>query len=93
MRIGVMLRHLDQHGVGALVYTQNLLGRLLAMDTANEYVLVYRNAKWIGTYGDGERIREVAAPAPSALIWDQLWLAKNLLVRLKKEIRTNIYIK
>ena len=72
MRIGVMLRHLDQHGGGALVYTQNLLGRLLAMDTANEYVLVYRNAKWIGTYGDGERIREVAAPAPSALIWDQL---------------------
>lgn len=72
MKIGVMLRHLDQHGGGALVYTQNLLGRLLAMDTANEYVLVYRNAKWIGTYGDGERIREVAAPAPSALIWDQL---------------------
>ena len=38
MKIGVMLRTIDEkQGIG--VYTQNLMDRLLPLDTKNEYVL------------------------------------------------------
>ena len=77
MKIGIMLRHAEQHHGGVLVYTHNLLRETLALETPHEFVLIYRNPNLIGTYGDGDRVREIAIQAPSALVWDQLavpWL-------------------
>lgn len=71
MKIGIMLRHLRQHGGGVLVYTHNLLRELLALDSPHEFVLLYRDPSLLGSYADGERVRELALEAPSALVWDQ----------------------
>jgi glycosyltransferase involved in cell wall biosynthesis len=80
MKIGIMLRHMEQHHGGVLVYTHNLLREMLAVETPHEFVLIYRNPDLIGTYGDGHRVREIAVQAPSALLWDQLavpWLERK----------------
>ena len=67
-----MLRHMEQHSGGVLVYTQNLLREMLALDTPHEFVLLYRNPDLLGTYVDGHRVREIALQSPSALVWDQM---------------------
>jgi glycosyltransferase involved in cell wall biosynthesis len=80
MKIGIMLRHLEQHHGGVLVYTHSLLREMLALDTPYEFVLIYRNPDLIGTYGDGDHVREISVQAPSALLWDQIavpWLEKK----------------
>lgn len=76
MRIGIMLRHLGQHGGGVLVYTENLLRRLLAMDTEHEFVLLYQDASKLGSYhdGNGARVRELVLGKSPTLVWDQ-WAA------------------
>jgi glycosyltransferase involved in cell wall biosynthesis len=72
MRIGIMLRHLSQHGGGVLVYTQNLLHELLALETAHEFVLLYRDERWLGTYCHHSHVREVTLKARSTFFWDQV---------------------
>ncbi len=72
MRIGVMLRHYDQHGGGVKVYTQRLLRALLDLGSKHEFVLLYRNPALVGTYGGEPAVEEVAIPARSVLGWDQI---------------------
>jgi glycosyltransferase involved in cell wall biosynthesis len=72
MKIGIMLRHYNQHGGGVWVYTHNLLRELLALETAHEFVLLYQDPKLVGTYGNNDRVREIALEAPSTFLWDQL---------------------
>lgn len=72
MRIGVMLRHYDQHGGGVRVYTQKLLHALLQLRTGHEFVFLYRNPALIGTYAASPEVEEVALPARSVLAWDQV---------------------
>jgi glycosyltransferase involved in cell wall biosynthesis len=72
VRIGIMLRHYDQHGGGVRVYTQRLLRAILDLRTEHEFVLFYRNSALIGTYGGEPGVVEVALPARSVLSWDQL---------------------
>ncbi|MEO8089966.1 MAG: glycosyltransferase family 1 protein [Gemmatimonadales bacterium] len=72
MRIGVMLRHYDQHGGGVRVYTQRLLQALLELRTGHEFVFLYRNPDLLGTYASWPGVEEAALPARSVLTWDQL---------------------
>lgn len=72
MRIGVMLRHYDQHGGGVRVYTQRLLQALLEIRTGHQFVFLYRNPALVGTYASWPEVEEVALPARSVLTWDQL---------------------
>ena len=72
MRIGVMLRHYDQHGGGVKVYTQRLLRALLDLRTGHEFVFLYRNSSLIGTYGVEPGVEEVAIAGRSVLTWDQV---------------------
>lgn len=67
-----MLRHYGQHGGGVKMYTHNLLREMLAMETPHEFVLIYRNPGMVGTYSNGDRIREIAVEAPHIFLWDQL---------------------
>src|SRR5918994_2947167 len=78
VRIGVMLRHYDQHGGGVKVYTQRLLRALLDLRTQHEFVFLYRNPALIGTYADEESVQEVAIPARSVLTWDQVAVPKAI---------------
>ena len=72
MRIGVMLRHYDQHGGGVKVYTQRLLRALLDLRTGHEFVFLYRNPALNGTFQGEAAVEEVAIPARSVLTWDQI---------------------
>lgn len=71
VRIGVMLRHYDQHGGGVRVYTHKLLQALLELRTRHEFVLFYRNPALVGTHADASQVEEVALYAPTILLWDQ----------------------
>jgi O-antigen biosynthesis alpha-1,2-mannosyltransferase len=72
VRIGVMLRHYDQHGGGVKVYTQRLLRALFDLGSDHEFVLLYRNPSLVGTYRDERGVEEAAIPARSILSWDQI---------------------
>ena len=66
MRIGIMLRHMDQHAGGVKVYTLNLLPHLLALDAPHDFVLMYRDPSHLGTYAERNRVREVVVRAPGS---------------------------
>jgi glycosyltransferase involved in cell wall biosynthesis len=67
-----MLRHYSQHGGGVWVYTRNLLREMLKLDTPHEFVLLYHDPQLVGTYSNGNHVRETAIEAPHMLLWDQL---------------------
>jgi glycosyltransferase involved in cell wall biosynthesis len=71
VRIGVMLRHYDQHSGGVKVYTERLLRALLDLGSEHQFVFLYRNPSLVGTYGAEAAVEEVAIPARSVLTWDQ----------------------
>ncbi len=72
MRIGVMLRHYDQHGGGVKVYTRELLTALFGLGCGHEFVLLFRNAGLLGTYAGVPGVEEVHVPARTLLGWDQI---------------------
>jgi len=72
MRIGVMLRHYDQHGGGVRTYTRELLAAMFALDASHEFVLLYRNPDLVGTYAGTRHVTEEHIPARTVLGWDQL---------------------
>ncbi len=72
MRIGIMLRHYNQHGGGVRVYTHRLLQAILDLHTPHEFVFLYRDPTLPGTYRDYPEVEEVAMPAPTMLWWDQI---------------------
>ena len=72
MKIGVMLRHYNQHGGGIKVHSHNLLNEMLTQNIKHEFVLLYRDPKLIGTYSDKAHVREIRIKAPSIFLWDQM---------------------
>jgi glycosyltransferase involved in cell wall biosynthesis len=77
MRIGVMLRHYDQHGGGVRVYTRGLLDYLTTHPAGHEYVIFYRNRSLVGTYR-APHVSEVYVPGQSVFTWDQIALPRSL---------------
>jgi glycosyltransferase involved in cell wall biosynthesis len=71
MRIGVMLRSLDENG-GIGIYTRGILEELLEQDQRNEYVLLYRNRRNLGRYGGLPNVAERWVRAPHKFVWDQV---------------------
>jgi glycosyltransferase involved in cell wall biosynthesis len=78
MRIGVMLRHYDQHGGGVRVYTRALLEQLVTHYRQHEYVLFFNNPALVGTYGNNPQVEEVCVRSRSVLLWDQVALPRAL---------------
>lgn len=76
LRIGIMLRHLDQHNGGVVVYTNELLDSMLAVESTHEYIFLYQNPALIGTYAGNPRITEVVMASRSRLWWDQVAVPK-----------------
>jgi glycosyltransferase involved in cell wall biosynthesis len=72
MRIGIMLRHYDQHGGGVRVYTHQILRALLQLNAPHEFVFLYKNPNLVGTYGGDARVTEVALSGENILWWDQV---------------------
>jgi glycosyltransferase involved in cell wall biosynthesis len=71
MRIGVMLRALDEQG-GIGVYAANITRELLDLDGENEYVLFYRNRGNLGRFAGHPCVSEVYVWAPNKALWDQV---------------------
>jgi glycosyltransferase involved in cell wall biosynthesis len=76
MKIGVMLRHYEQHGGGVKEYTRNLLNEFASLDGPHEFIFIYRNPDLVGTYSNRGNIREIAVEASSKFHWDQLAVRK-----------------
>jgi glycosyltransferase involved in cell wall biosynthesis len=71
MRIGVMLRSIDEKG-GIGVYAANIVRELLERDRRNHYVLYYRTAENLGRFAEFENVTERHVRAPHKAAWDQL---------------------
>ncbi len=71
MRIGLMLRTLDERG-GVGVYTRYLAEELLALDRENEYVLFYANPTHLGRFAGLPNVAEVVVPSRGKALWDQV---------------------
>ena len=71
MRIGIMLRSLDEKG-GIGVYTGNILRELLNLDQKNRYILFYRNAANRGRFIHHPNVSEQVVKAPNKAFWDQI---------------------
>jgi glycosyltransferase involved in cell wall biosynthesis len=85
MRIGIMLRHYEQHEGGVKVYTKKLLPLLFTMGAQHRYVLMYQNPKLLGTYKQYPNVEEVALRIPGTVSWDQLaapWIARRQRIDL-----------
>lgn len=72
MRIGIMLRHYEQHEGGVKHYTRTLLPLLFTLGAQHRYVLIYRNPKLIGTYAAFPNVEELVSRVPGTVLWDQL---------------------
>jgi glycosyltransferase involved in cell wall biosynthesis len=80
MRIGIMLRHYEQHEGGVKHYTKTLLPLLFTLGAQHRYLLIYRNPKLIGTYAAFPNVEEIASRVPGTVLWDQLgipWLTRH----------------
>jgi glycosyltransferase involved in cell wall biosynthesis len=71
MRIGMMLRALDEKG-GIGVYARYLTEELLTLDQRNEYVLYYRSSEHMGRFGCRANVFERVLEGPHAFFWDQV---------------------
>jgi glycosyltransferase involved in cell wall biosynthesis len=71
MRIGVMLRAIDEHG-GIGVYAANIVRELLERDESNHYVLYYRSSSNVGRFAAYRNVTERWLRAPGKVAWDQV---------------------
>lgn len=71
MRIGLMLRSLDEKG-GIGTYTRYLLKELLDLDDKNYYVLFFSTPVNMGKYADRPNVTERLVTASNKAFWDQI---------------------
>jgi glycosyltransferase involved in cell wall biosynthesis len=71
MRIGVMLRTLDELG-GIGMYTRYLIRELLELDKKNHYFLFYRNPENLGRFADRINVKEINIRPYNKILWDQV---------------------
>ncbi len=71
MRIGIMLRSIDEKG-GVGVYTRNVVKELLQLDKNNEYILFYANPANVGLFSHHDHAREIWVTGMNKAVWDQV---------------------
>jgi glycosyltransferase involved in cell wall biosynthesis len=71
MRIGIMLRSLDEKG-GIGVYTKHITEELLELDRSNEYVLFYKQSGNLGRFAHHPHVTERVVRGWSKPVWDQI---------------------
>jgi glycosyltransferase involved in cell wall biosynthesis len=72
MRLGIMLRHFDQHEGGVKVYTREMVRALIEVNRRHEILLLFRNPDRLGTYNGSDCVRDVLLEGGSILQWDQI---------------------
>lgn len=76
MKIGIMLRHYNQHGGGVKNYTEYLLEEIFKLNSGHEFVLIYNNPDLIGVYKKFENVKEFSVNISSRFLWDQIGIPK-----------------
>jgi glycosyltransferase involved in cell wall biosynthesis len=71
MRIGIMLRSIDEKG-GVGVYTRNIVKELLELDHKNQYILFFANSSNVGLFSHYENAREIWVRGSNKAAWDQI---------------------
>src|SRR6185503_9552556 len=71
MRIGIMLRSIDEKG-GVGVYTRNIVKELLQHDPKNKYILFYANPSNIGLFAHHSNATERWVKGSNKAYWDQI---------------------
>jgi glycosyltransferase involved in cell wall biosynthesis len=84
MRIGVMLRCIDERG-GIGVYARNLLEELLERDHENHYILLFRSGKHVSRYAGFSNATCRVLPSRSRAWWDQV-----VVPRVVREERVDV---
>jgi glycosyltransferase involved in cell wall biosynthesis len=72
MRLGIMLRHFDQHEGGVKVYTREVVRSLIEINRRHEIVLLFRNRQRLGTFRGVDGVTEVLLEGGPILYWDQV---------------------
>lgn len=72
MRLGIMLRHFDQHEGGVKVYTREVVRSLIELNRRHEIILLFRNRQRLGTYQGVDGVQELLLEGGSILYWDQI---------------------
>lgn len=72
MRLGIMLRHFDQHEGGVKVWTREVVRELIQLNRRHEIVLLFRKRRRLGTYQGVEGVQEVLLGGGPILYWDQI---------------------
>lgn len=75
MRIGIMLRSIDEKG-GVGVYTRNVVKELLQLDHQNEYRLFYANPSNVGQFSHHANVEEHWVRGSNKAFWDQIAIPK-----------------
>jgi glycosyltransferase involved in cell wall biosynthesis len=75
MRIGIMLRSIDEKG-GVGVYTRNIVKELLQLNSNNEYILFYANPANLGLFSHHKNGREVWVKGRNKAVWDQVLMPR-----------------
>lgn len=87
MRIGVMLRHLQEKG-GIVTYTQNLLKHLIPLYPRHHFDLFYKSPDLLGSYAGPANVSEHVLEAPDKFRWDH-WAVPRAADRLGVEVIVN----
>lgn len=72
MRLGIMLRHFDQHEGGVKVYTREVVRSMIELNRKHEIVLLFRTRQRLGTFQGVDGVREVLLGGGPILYWDQI---------------------
>lgn len=72
MRLGIMLRHIDQHEGGVKVYTRELLRVLIRMNPGHKLFLLFQEDSHVGEYAHAADVDAVVLNGGSRFYWDQV---------------------
>jgi glycosyltransferase involved in cell wall biosynthesis len=70
MRIGIMLRCIDEKG-GIAIYARNIVEELLKIDQKNHYVLFFRSETHFNRYSAFKNVTRLMIRSESKVLWDQ----------------------
>jgi glycosyltransferase involved in cell wall biosynthesis len=71
MRIGIMLRCIDEKG-GIAIYARNIVEELLKIDHKNHYVLFFRSETHFNRYSASQNVTRLVIKGESKVLWDQV---------------------
>lgn len=82
-----MIRNLNERG-GINVYTVNLIENILKQNTADEFIFIYNDKKFLGRYSSYHNVKEFYIKAKSKIVWDQIKV-RQILRKEKVDIIFN----